>query len=145
MQMAMVAAGIANDGLIMAPHVVAEIRGAGGEVYERADPSVWKIATSNSAAMTLREAMIGVAEAGTARNLAVPGLIVGGKTGTAQLGTEPPNSHAWIVGFAGPPGGPAEVAVAVIVEAQEGASEQTGGRVAAPIARAVIESVFAAG
>jgi peptidoglycan glycosyltransferase len=68
---------------------------------------------------------------------------VGGKTGTAQLGTDPPRSHAWIIGFAGPPGQPATVAVAVLVEGQEGASEQTGGTVAAPIARAVMEAVLA--
>ena len=83
-----------------------------------------------------------VATEGTARNLLVEGLDVGGKTGTAQLGTDPPNSHAWIVGFAGLPGEAPSVAFAVIVEAQEGASEQTGGRVAAPIAQAVIRAVF---
>ncbi len=93
----------------------------------------------------LRDAMVDVAAAGTARNLAVPGLQVGGKTGTAQLGTDPPNSHAWIVGFAGPPGLPPELVVAVIVEAQAGASEQTGGTVAAPVARAVIEAAFRLG
>ncbi len=64
---------------------------------------------------------------------------MGGKTGTAQLGIDVPSSHAWIVGFAGPPGGPAEIVVAVIVEGQDGAAEQTGGRVAAPIARRIIE------
>ena len=67
---------------------------------------------------------------------------VGGKTGTAQVGSDPPSSHAWIVGFAGPPGQPAQVAVAVIVEAQPGVSEVTGGRVAAPIAKAVMEKVL---
>ena len=90
----------------------------------------------------LADAMRVVATEGTARNLLVEGLDVGGKTGTAQLGTDPPNSHAWIVGFAGRPGESPSLAVAVIVEAQEGASEQTGGRVAAPIAQAVIRAVF---
>ena len=55
----------------------------------------------------------------------IPGFEVGGKTGTAQLGTDPPTSHAWIIGWAGPPGD-AKVAVAVIVERQTGASEATG-------------------
>ena len=86
--------------------------------------------------------MLNVAANGTARNMAVPGLEVGGKTGTAQLGTEVPRSHAWIVGFAGRPGGEAELAVAVIVEAQEGADEQTGGRVAAPIAKRILEAAL---
>ena len=83
-----------------------------------------------------------VAEDGTARGLLTEGVIVGGKTGTAQLGTNPPNSHAWIVGYAGRPEEQPSLAFAVIVEAQEGASEQTGGRVAAPIAQAVIDAVF---
>jgi len=67
---------------------------------------------------------------------------VGGKTGTAQLGTTPPRSHAWIIGFAGDPGAVPSVAVAVIVEGQPGASEQTGGKVAAPIARSVLEAAL---
>ena len=88
--------------------------------------------------------MLDVANNGTARNLRIQGFEVGGKTGTAQLGTDPPRSHAWIIGFAGRPGEAPSVAVAVLVEGQEGASEQTGGRVAAPIARAVMESILAA-
>ena len=83
-----------------------------------------------------------VAEDGTARGLLTEGVVVGGKTGTAQHGTDPPNSHAWIVGYAGRPEEQPSLAFAVIVEAQEGASEQTGGRVAAPIAQAVIAAVF---
>jgi peptidoglycan glycosyltransferase len=142
LQMAMVAAGIANGGEIMTPHVVAEVRRADGTVYEITEPNLWRLATSPTAAGLLREAMVNVAENGTARNMRIDGLVVGGKTGTAQLGTEPPNSHAWVVGFAGPPGVPAEIAVAVLVEAQPGASEQTGGAVAAPIARAIIEAAF---
>ena len=83
----------------------------------------------------------GAAQA-TAAGLAIPGLVVGGKTGTAQLGTEPPRSHAWIIGFAGRPEERAEIAVAVLVEGQEGSSEQTGGAVAAPIARSILERFF---
>lgn len=144
LQMALVVAGIANGGQIMAPHLVQEIRDADGGTYDTTDPDLWRVATSPSAADQLREAMINVAANGTATRMAVPGLEVGGKTGTAQLGTSPPNSHAWVVGFAGPIGLPPEIAVAVIVEAQPGASEQTGGTVAAPIARAVIEAAFSA-
>ena len=90
----------------------------------------------------MRQGMIGVVQGGTANRLAIPGFEVGGKTGTAQLGTEPPRSHAWIIGFAGTPGQPPRVAVAVIVEGQPGASEQTGGRVAAPIAQAVMAKIL---
>jgi len=145
LQMAMVAAAIANDGLVMTPHVVSTVTAADGRIYSENKPQVWKVASSRAIAETMRNAMINVAATGTATRLAIPGYVVGGKTGTAQLGTSPPNSHAWIVGFAGPTGGPAEVAVAVIVEAQDGANEQTGGLVAAPIGRAVMEEILGVG
>jgi peptidoglycan glycosyltransferase len=144
LQMALVAAGVANDGVIMEPYVVDEIRDGEGVVLHSADPSAWRQAVTAGTADTMRQAMIGVVEGGTATSLAIPGFEVGGKTGTAQLGTDPPRSHAWIIGFAGPPGGPAEVAVAVIVEGEEGASEQTGGTVAGPIARAMLEAALQA-
>ncbi|MEM9518114.1 MAG: penicillin-binding transpeptidase domain-containing protein [Actinomycetota bacterium] len=142
LQMAQVAAAIANDGRVMTPHVVTELRAADGTLYDRVEPEVWRVAMTPATATVLRDAMRVVAEEGTARNLLVDGLVVGGKTGTAQLGTDPPNSHAWIVGYAGRPSAPPSLAFAVIVEAQDGAREQTGGSVAAPIARAVIETVF---
>jgi peptidoglycan glycosyltransferase len=145
LQMAMVAAAIANGGPMMAPHVVSEVRASDGGVYESVDASVWRTSLSPFAADQLRQAMVNVVQNGTAKAMQVAGLEVGGKTGTAQLGTTPASSHAWVVGFAGPPGQPAEIAVAVIVEAQPGASEQTGGAVAAPIARAVIEAAFGLG
>lgn len=144
LQMALVAAAVANGGEIMTPRVVDTVTDDEGNVVDEPDPGVWRRAVSEEHAQILRQAMIEVAESGTARNLAIPGVEVGGKTGTAQLGTDPPRSHAWIIGFAGPPGGEPTVAVAVLVEGQEGASEQTGGRVAAPIARAVIETILAA-
>ncbi|MCQ3807665.1 MAG: penicillin-binding transpeptidase domain-containing protein [Acidimicrobiaceae bacterium] len=142
LQMALVAAAVANQGVLMVPHVVAEVTAADGTNYETTEPEVWRIAASPQVAEVLREAMLHVVADGTARSMAVPGLVVGGKTGTAQLGTDPPNSHAWVVGFAGRPGDAATLAVAVIVEAQPGADEQTGGRVAAPIAQAVIQAAF---
>ena len=142
LQMALVAAAIANDGVVMSPHVVAELSGAEGQDYRTTDPAEWRRAVDPFVAEIMRAAMLNVVSNGTARNLAIPGLEVGGKTGTAQLGTEVPRSHAWIVGFAGRPGGDAEIAVAVIVEAQEGADEQTGGRVAAPIAKRVLEAAL---
>jgi peptidoglycan glycosyltransferase len=112
---------------------------ARGRVVERHEARVWTTPMSTANADVLRRAMLGVVQSGTATRMAIPGFEVGGKTGTAQLGSTPPRSHAWVIGFAGPPGAPPEVAVAVLVEGQTGASEQTGGRVAAPIARAVME------
>jgi len=140
LQMALVAAAVANGGSIMTPYVVDRVTDPRGRVVERANETVWKSPLSPQNAAILRADLLGVVAGGTAKGLATPGLEVGGKTGTAQLGTVPPRSHAWIIAFAGRPGGPAELAVAVIVEGQLGASEQTGGRVAAPIAKAVIEA-----
>jgi peptidoglycan glycosyltransferase len=97
---------------------------------------------STEMAATMREDMLGVVQGGTASRMQIPGYEVGGKTGTAQVGTSPPTSHTWIIGFAGPPGQPASVAVAVVVLNQPGNNESTGGVVAAPIARAVMEKVL---
>jgi penicillin-binding protein A len=118
------------------------VRDQDGNTVDTYDPEVWTTAMDTATAALMRDAMRGVVDAGTATGLAVPGFDVGGKTGTAQLGTEPPRSHAWIIGFAGPEGGEPTIAIAVIVEGQPGASEQTGGRVAAPIARAVMEEAL---
>ena len=138
LQMAMVAGGVANAGVVMAPHVMAEVRSDDGEVVDTYEPEPWTRAMSAEDAAILTAAMVGVVEGGTASRLAVPGVTTAGKTGTAQLGNG--LSHAWIVGFA--PAEAPRVAVAVIVEAQPGASEQTGGRVAAPIAQAVLSAAL---
>ncbi|HXH56223.1 peptidoglycan D,D-transpeptidase FtsI family protein [Iamia sp.] len=143
LQMALVTAGIANDGSVMTPHVMDRVTDEEGEEVRSFEESEWLRAISPEAADVMRRGMVEVAANGTAEGLQIPGLEVGGKTGTAQLGTDPPQSHAWILGFAGPPGQPPVVAVAVMVQAQPGASEQTGGTVAAPIAKAVMEAVLA--
>lgn len=140
LQMAMVAGAVANEGRTMTPHVLDEVRDSDGNVVETYDPEVWTTAMDQGTAALLRDAMVGVVQEGTATRLQIQGFVVGGKTGTAQLGTEPPRSHAWIIGFAGPPNEPASIAVAVLIEGQEGASEQTGGRVAAPIAQAIMQA-----
>jgi peptidoglycan glycosyltransferase len=142
--MAMVAAAVANEGRMMEPHLVREVRDNNQAVVSSYEPSVWREPLSAEHAATMAEAMVAVVEDGTARNLAIPGFEVGGKTGTAQLGTDPPRSHTWIIGFGGPPGDP-KVAVATVVLDQPGASEFTGGAVAAPIARAVLEAALTTG
>lgn len=143
LQMALVAGAVANDGMIMEPHVVDEVRDGEGDLVTDNEPTVWRRATSPETAAVMRDAMRGVVANGSATRLQIPGLDVGGKTGTAQFGPAAPlKSHAWIVAWAGPPGEAPTVAVAVIVEGQDGASEATGGRVAAPIAKAVIEQAM---
>jgi penicillin-binding protein A len=138
LQMALAAAGIANGGVIMKPHVMFEVRDDDGEVVEQATPEPWLTAVPPEVATVVRDMMVGVVANGTATRLGIPGIPVAGKTGTAQRGDG--TSHAWIVGFA--PADSPRVAVAVIIEGQPGASEATGGRVAAPIARAVLQAAL---
>jgi peptidoglycan glycosyltransferase len=140
LEMALVAAAIADHGTVMTPHVMKQILDDKGNVVSTYKPSVWKTALQPGFADTLRDGMANVVAHGTAINLAVPGVPTAGKTGTAQVGDG--TSHAWIIGFA-PIDNP-RVAVAVIVESQKGASEATGGQVAAPIGRAVLQAALQA-
>src|SRR6185295_1136884 len=140
LQMAMVAGAIANSGVVMAPHVVREIRDPDGRVVRRIGPTEWKRAVQPPTAAAVTEMMKDVVRAGTGTAAAVPGYTVAGKTGTAEAPGGPP--HAWFIGFA-----PAEAprfAIAVIVErGGDLGDEATGGRVAAPVAGKVLAKLLA--
>jgi len=140
LQMATVAGAIANGGVLMAPHVVREIRDADGRVIRRIGPDEWKRAVSPTTAAAVTQLMIDVVKRGTGTAAAVPGFTVAGKTGTAEAPGGPP--HAWFIGFA-----PAEAprfAIAVIVErGGDLGDEATGGRVAAPVAGKVLAKLLA--
>jgi penicillin-binding protein A len=138
LQMALVAAGIVNGGSIMKPHVMAEVKDSDGATVRTYEPSEWKRATSPETAQQLRDLMINVVTNGTARGAAVPGAVVGGKTGTAQ--TTGDNAHAWFIAFA--EAAERKLAVSVIVESQPEVSEATGGRVAAPIAQQLLKAAL---
>ncbi len=145
LQMALVAAGVANEGRIMVPHVMAEVQARDGDTVARFDERPWRDSMSPEVAATMRRAMVGVVQNGTASTLRLQGFEVGAKTGTAQLGTVPPRSHAWMIAFAGPEGAEPTVAVAVMVQGVQGDDGLTGGRVAGPIAKAVLESALGIG
>ncbi len=139
LQMAMVAGAIANNGTVMEPHLATTVTDDEGKVLATINPKVWKSATTPEVAATVRDMMVQVVNSpnGTGTAGAIPGVTVAGKTGTAQT-TDDQDPHAWFVAFA-----PAEAprfAVAVLVENGGNAgSEATGGRVAAPIARQMLE------
>lgn len=146
LQMALVAAAVANDGVIMTPHVMREVRGSDGDLVAEWRPSTWRTALSPVDARTLHRLMVNVVNAGTASGLVIPGVEVGGKTGTAQVTADrPDDTHAWVIAFAGPPGAPPEVAIAVVVESVPGQGQQTGGGVAVPIAQQVLQVALAPG
>lgn len=138
LQMAMVAAAIGNGGMAMKPHVMRDITDNEGDVVGEYGQEEWKRMTSAETAAAVRDMMIGVVNGGTATRVAIPGVQVAAKTGTAQ--TTGDNAHAWIIAFA--PAEAPKVAIAVIVESQPGVSEATGGRVAAPIARTVMQAIL---
>jgi peptidoglycan glycosyltransferase len=145
LQMALVAAGIANEGRIMVPHVMSEVQARDGDTVARFDERPWRDSMDAETAEILRRAMVGVVEDGTARSVAIAGATVGAKTGTAQLGTTPPRSHAWMIAFAGTEGAEPTVAVAVMVQGVDGEGGATGGRVAGPIAQAMLKAALGLG
>jgi peptidoglycan glycosyltransferase len=139
LQMALVAAGIANQGVVMQPHVGRTVTDDAGTPLETIAPKVWKTATSPETAAKVRDFMVQVVNSrgGTGTAAAIAGVTVAGKTGTAQT-AEGAAPHAWFVAFA--PAEAPKYAVAVIVEHGGNlSSEATGGKVAAPIARDMLQ------
>jgi peptidoglycan glycosyltransferase len=139
LQMAMVGAGVSNDGVVMKPYLVAEEQAPDLSALSITEPEPLSRAVSSEVAAELRDMMVNVVTSGTGLTAAIPGVSVGGKTGTAQDGNRPP--HVWFMSFA--PAEDPQVAVAVIVEnGGELGDEATGSAVAAPIAKSVMEAVL---
>jgi peptidoglycan glycosyltransferase len=140
LHMALVAGAIGNGGIMMRPRLVTEVRDPSGRVVAEFGPEVFSEPLSPQNAAALTAMMVSVVDAGTGTAARIPGISVAGKTGTAQHG-EGEDPHAWFVSFA--PAGAPQVAVAVIVlDGGSLGSEATGGQIAAPIARAVIEAAL---
>ncbi|NHC16614.1 penicillin-binding transpeptidase domain-containing protein, partial [Motilibacter deserti] len=142
LQMAMVAAAIANGGKVMQPYLVDRILAPDLSQLDRAEPEELDQAVTPQVASALTGMMVDVVANGTGENAQIDGVTVAGKTGTAQVG-EGRKPHAWFVSFA--PAEDPKVAVAVLVENGAGNSEVSGGRLAAPIAKSVMQAVLGSG
>lgn len=139
LQMAMVAGGIANGGVIMSPHVMKDVRNRQGEVVVKEPIKSWRRATSTNTASKMVDNMTQVAARGTATGARISGIEVGAKTGTAE--TTDNRVNAWLISFA--PAKDPKIAVAVILEDKVGNSDATGGRLAAPIAKQLMQTYLA--
>jgi penicillin-binding protein A len=135
LQMAMVAAGVANGGEVMEPFVVQRIRAPDGTVIRRTRPRELGRAVSPETSAALTQMMSQAVASGTGTAAQIPGVAVAGKTGTAETGVAGRNT-VWFISFA--PADDPKVAVAVVLEAQSG----TGGQHAAPIAKAVMQALL---
>jgi peptidoglycan glycosyltransferase len=135
LQMAMVAGAIANGGVVMEPHVIDRIVSPKGATVTRSKPEEYRRAVKPETAAIVGEMMEQVVESGTGTAAQISGVKVAGKTGTAETGVEGTN-NAWFIAFA--ERGRKQVAIAVVLEQQNG----TGGQLAAPIAQDVLQALL---
>jgi peptidoglycan glycosyltransferase len=131
LQAAMIASAVANDGTLMSPYLVDQVRAPDLSVIDQTDPDELGEPFSADVAGQLTEMMTSVVENGSGRRARIPGVTVAGKTGTAENAGP---DHNWFIGFA--PADDPQIAVAVFVANGGG----TGGDVSAPIARDVMQA-----
>jgi penicillin-binding protein A len=136
-----VAAAIANNGVVMQPYLIDSLKGPDLANISTTAPYQQRRAVSPQVAAKLTELMVG-AEKVAQQKGAIPGVQIASKTGTAEHGTDPRHTppHAWYIAFA--PAQTPKVAVAVLVENGGDRLSATGGALAAPIGRAVIEAAL---
>ncbi|HZV72912.1 MAG TPA: penicillin-binding protein 2 [Conexibacter sp.] len=138
MQMAMVVAAVANRGTLMEPHLTDRVVDPDGRTVNRIAPRVAGTPISATTAAQVNQMMRTVVESGTGTAVQLPGIQVAGKTGTAEIGATGANlTQPSFVAFA--PADNPRIAIAVTVERSQGGF---GGTVAAPIARAVLQSLL---
>jgi penicillin-binding protein A len=137
LQMAMVAAAIANGGELMEPTFLQQVTDPDGRTTQELDPDKQSTVMSEETAAQVAEMMTSVAEEGTASGLSVAGATLAGKTGTAEIDIDAGINQAWFIGFA--PADDPQIAVAATVERCQGCF---GGDTAGPIATDVMESLL---
>ncbi len=141
LQVAMISAAIANDGDLMEPYLIENVRDSDLELVSQTKPNRYKSPFSSSTADALTEMMLGVVndEGGTGAGAQIPGVQVAGKTGTAE--DNPRSPTLWFTSFA--PADDPQVAVAVVLENEgQSTNESTGGALAAPIAAQIMQAAI---
>lgn len=143
LEMALAAAGIADNGTIMAPHVLDHVTDSQGRTVSTYSDKPWLQATSPATAGAVTQLMLSVVNApnGTGGAAKIPGVQVAAKTGTAQTGHN--TIDAWFAAFAPVPN--PTIAVAVLLPDQPSGNAYQGGTLAAPVAKAVIQAWLASG
>ncbi|MGH3309761.1 MAG: peptidoglycan D,D-transpeptidase FtsI family protein [Streptomyces sp.] len=144
LQMAMVASAVANNGSLMKPYMVDQLVAPNLNVIEQHKPRELSRPVSPANAQKLQAGMETVVEKGTGTTAQIPGVTVGGKTGTAQHGeNNKENPYAWFISYAKGKDGSAPVAVAVVIESSDTLRDDiAGSKLAAPVAKDVMNAVL---
>ncbi|MGK4582549.1 peptidoglycan D,D-transpeptidase FtsI family protein [Kitasatospora sp. HPMI-4] len=143
LQMAMVSAAIADDGVLMQPSMVEKLTDHQGKTVEDFKPQQLSRVMSEKTARQLQSAMVTVVTGGTGQSAAVDGVTVGGKTGTAQNGVNNSGTpYAWFTSYADDGGGHKIAVAVVVVDGSADRADVSGGGLAAPVAQAVIKAAF---
>ena len=140
LQIAMVSAAIANGGVMMKPNLVSFVQSSNLSILDQPNAQVLAQPVSSDTAKLVKQMMIGAVQNGVSSNGQIPGVVVAGKTGTAQNGGSAPYT-LWFTGFA--PANNPKVAVAVVIEDGGGMGQRGfGNLLAAPVARKVMQAVL---
>jgi peptidoglycan glycosyltransferase len=140
LQNALVAAGIANGGVVMTPHLMSQITDSQGAVVKTYKPTPMSTATTPAEAATITKLMQAVAVDGTAYGVFPPAWHIAVKTGTAQVQApgQPEQTDDWMIGFLPAATGASQLAIGVVVPYQ--AFSLTGAQIAGPIVRQVVQA-----
>ena len=136
LQMAEVAAAVANRGRLMIPHMASRIVDSEGRVVQRITPRVQSVVMKPSSAASVTTMMEAVVNEGTGVSAQIPGVQVAGKTGTAETQIGNSINNVWFIAFA--PAANPRVAIAVTLQGVPG----QGAAFAAPVAREVMERLL---
>jgi penicillin-binding protein A len=139
LQMAEVAAAVANNGRLMVPHMTARILDPDGRTVEKIAPKVQSVVMRSSTAAAVRSMMEAVVNEGTGTAARIAGVQVAGKTGTAETQEGAALNNVWFIAFA--PAANPRVAIAVTEKGVPG----QGAAFAAPVARQVMEALLRGG